>query len=94
MAVDKAYANAYKFERRIQLAVLRQLMVFYCLTLHNDFGFGKKRLLRFLANAEELSCVRSRGATLEEMNQTIIDETGIDVLARAQVISMPPDGSE
>ena len=64
MAVDKAYANAYKFERRIQLAVLRQLMVFYCLTLHND------------------------------LNQTIIDETGIDVLARAQVISMPPDGSE
>ena len=59
---------------------LRVIAYVPLIVLHDKWGFGKKRLEKFLYEfAEQIACLENKYVSFDDMIATIKDETGLNV---------------
>jgi hypothetical protein len=81
-AVKQALFRKHKEEKLIDAVFVIHLTIALYI-LHNKFGFGEKRLSKFVKEFEEqLDCYNKGYVTLDDIKQSLKEDTGIEVLGR------------
>lgn len=72
-----------EFADNVRLATLDSVMCLSCVTLRDEFGFGKKRLQDYIDRFKlKTSCLVGDYTTWEEQQEILREEVGIDVKIR------------
>lgn len=67
-----------RFVEETKMNTLQTMLAMCCMTLHDEFDFGKKRLERFIERFNlKVSCLADGDVTWQEYLDTLDDETGI-----------------
>ena len=78
IAQQDAYTDKLRGELVIELTP--KFMVLFLFVLHDELGFGKKRLMRILTRVQDLSdSIDKRYITFRDLIDTLYEETGVDL---------------
>lgn len=78
---DKMFRKLSKeAEMRIIPRVKATYLVAFIKCLHDEFGFGLKRLTKLLSKVDEhFDCLYEKYVTMEDLKKMIVNELGIDI---------------
>ena len=67
-------------EKKIDNGKVKAMFLAFALALHNELGFGHKRIIRMLdATDREMKAWIDGEEELEDMHDRLIDKTGLDI---------------
>ena len=79
---NKSVKRDYDLEMEITGIVLNTIVAGFLKVLHDDYGFGKKRLTDVKEKVEhQLACMADKYVRYKDILDTIKDETGFDWFA-------------
>lgn len=80
IAQQEAYAYTDKLRGELVIELTPKFMVLFLFVLHDELGFGKKRLMRILTRVQDLSdSIDKRYITFRDLIDTLYEETGVDL---------------
>lgn len=79
-AQREVYAQLDKIQADMSRQMTRDYMACLLLVLHDEYGFGNKRLLNVFARVADMAEALNQGLlTFADIRQTLIEEVNIDV---------------
>lgn len=79
-AQREVYAQLDKIQAEMSGQISRDFMAMTMLVLHDEYGFGNKRLLHVYARVADMADSLNQGLlTFADIRQTLIEEVNIDV---------------
>ena len=79
-AQREVYAQLDKIQEEMSRQMTRDYMACLLLVLHDEYGFGNKRLLNVFARVADMAEALNQGLlTFSDIRQTLIEEVNIDV---------------